>query len=201
VVTAGLTGGIATGKSTVADFFARIGAVIVDADVIARKVVGKNAPAWHEIVRYFGPQVLLPNGEVDRVRLADIIFGDRRHRARLNRIVHPHVLDEIERRLRHLKTSGGCDLAIVDVPLLIEAGMAEKIGPVILVYAPEKVQMQRLMERDGLSHAQARSRLRAQMPIETKKKWADYIIDNSRSRAHTRRQTHAVYRRLLTLDA
>jgi len=195
LVTAGLTGGIATGKTTVAGFFQEMGATIIDADAIARDVVKKTHPAWHEIVECFGKGILLSDGELNRVRLADMIFSDDRHKERLNRIVHPHVFREIDCQLKQLAMNAAA-VAIVDVPLLMETGMHRKLSPAIVVYVPEKIQLQRLMDRDAFSQAEARVRLRAQMPIEKKKRWADYVIDNSGSRAHTRRRTKAVYRRL-----
>jgi dephospho-CoA kinase len=201
LVVAGLTGGIATGKTTVAGFFAQAGAAIIDADHIARKVVKKGKPAWHEIIDYFGKDILLPDGELNRTCLADMIFSDHRHKEQLNRIVHPHVFHEIDCQLKRLKENAAVAVAVIDVPLLMETGLHRQISPVIVVYVPEKIQIDRLMIRDALSRAVALARMRAQMSIEEKKRWADFVIDNSQTKAHTRNQTWKVYRHLLAMGS
>lgn len=191
---AGLTGGIGTGKTTVAKFFKEWGVHIIDADVIAREVVKKGLPAWEEIRREFGPSVLRDDGEIDREKLGKIVFSSQEKRERLNAIVHPYVrermLAELEKALRESKD------VILDIPLLFENRIHEWLRPVILVYAPEKVQIERIMKRDGLTVEECLKRIRAQMPIEEKKLLADYIIDNSGDINRTREDAASVYRKV-----
>jgi dephospho-CoA kinase len=179
LIIAGLTGGIATGKSTVSSFFREAGAIIIDADAIARDAVKKDLSAWHEIVRAFGKEVLLPDGEIDRVRLGDIIFGDSSKKEILNKIVHPHVIEKTAELIETTKIKSPEAVVILDVPLLIEAGMDKGLEYIILVYTPEEIQLKRLIERDGLSNEDALLRVRSQMPIEKKREFATIIIDNS----------------------
>jgi dephospho-CoA kinase len=197
MIVAGLTGGIATGKSTVAAIFEEAGARLIDADRTAREAVRKGAPAFHAIVAHFGETVLLGDGEIDRRRLAEIIFNDPAEQRALERIVHPWVKQEIARRLDRIRGAAPEALVILDVPLLFESGMDEGLVAVIVV--PEQVQLERLMARDGLAEPDARARIRAQMPIEKKKSLAAFVIDNSGPLEHTRAQTLEVYRRLSLL--
>jgi dephospho-CoA kinase len=196
LVIAGLTGGIASGKSTVSTFLEDAGAIIVDADKIAREVVRNNRPAWREIVRAFGQSILLPDGEINRILLGEIIFNDPAQKQVLNRIVHPVVIAETATRLVEIEINQPGELVILDVPLLIESGMDTGLSDIIVVYVPESVQIQRLMIRDALTQAQARARIRSQMPIEEKKKRATIVIDNSGNREDTRSISLTVYQRL-----
>jgi dephospho-CoA kinase len=193
MIVAGLTGGIGTGKSTVAAVFAEAGAVIIDADEIARDVVAKGRPAWCRIVAHFGRDVLLPDGGIDRKKLGAIIFNDARQKAHLDRIVHPHVMAETEQQLTEIERVQPQAVVILDVPLLIEAGMDRDLDEVIVVYTPEAVQLKRLMHRDRLNAAEGLSRIRSQMPIEEKKMRATVVIDNSASPAATRKRVLEVF--------
>ena len=193
---AGLTGGIASGKSTVSGFLKEAGAVIVDADKIARHVVQKGQPAWQKIVDVFGSSILLPDGEIDRSLLGDIIFHDPEQKQALNRIVHPEVFSENATRLREIEKNQPDAIVILDVPLLIESGMDVGLSEIIVVYIPESLQIQRLMKRDALTPARALARIGSQMPIEEKKKRATLLIDNSGSLEDTRKQTLRIYRLL-----
>lgn len=196
MIVAGLTGGIATGKSTVSRMLASMGAGVVDADRIARQVVARGLPAWQRIVTAFGRGVLLPEGEINRPVLADMVFGHPDKQATLNRIVHPEVRLEMRRRVERLRQSKSTDVAILDVPLLIEAGWHDDLNEIILVYAPELLQLQRLMARDGLSQGDASRRIGSQMPIDQKRALSTIVIDNSGSLEATREQAEAVYARL-----
>jgi len=196
VIVAGLTGGIATGKSTVAAVFEEAGARLIDADRIAHDAVRKGAPAYHDIVAHFGTGVLIENGEIDRKRLAAVIFNDPAEQQALERIVHPQVKQEITRRLDRIRRETPDALVIVDVPLLFESGMDRGLAAAIVVYVPEQIQLERLMARDALTQPEALARIRAQMPIEKKKSLATLVIDNSGSLERTRDQTLEVYRRL-----
>ncbi|GAF97950.1 unnamed protein product, partial [marine sediment metagenome] len=164
----GLTGGIATGKSTVSAILKKAGAEIIDADRIAREVVKKGLPAYREIVENFGETVLLSNGEINRSVLGDLIFNDPRKKQLLNRIVHPHVRRETNRQLKDMENSSPDTIAVLDIPLLFEAEMHKDLSEVIVVYAPEHIQVKRLIKRDNISEADAVARVRSQMPIEEK---------------------------------
>jgi len=196
MIVAGLTGGIATGKSTVAAIFEAAGARLIDADRIARDAVRKGAPAYHDTVAHFGEAVLQGDGEIDRKRLAAVIFNDPAEQQALERIVHPQVKQEITRRLDLMRRETPDALVIVDVPLLFESGMDRGLAAAIVVYVPEQIQLERLMARDALTQPEALARIRAQMPIEKKKSLATLVIDNSGSLERTRDQTLEVYRRL-----
>ena len=196
MIVAGLTGGIATGKSTVAAIFEEAGARLIDADRIARDAVRKGAPAYHDTVAHFGEAVLQGDGEIDRKRLAAVIFNDPAEQRSLERIVHPQVKQEITRRLDRIRQETPDALVIVDVPLLFESGMDRGLAAAIVVYVPEQIQLERLMARDALTQPEALARIRAQMPIEKKKSLATLVIDNSGSLERTRDQTLEVYRRL-----
>jgi dephospho-CoA kinase len=186
LVIAGLTGGIATGKSTVSSILREAGAIIIDADTIARDAVQKNLPAWHEIVRIFGEEVLLPNGEIDRAYLGGIVFRDSSKKDILNKLVHPHVIQKVAELIEKIGKESPESIVILDVPLLIEAGMDKGLEDVILVYTPEWIQIERLIERDGITEEEALLKIRSQMPIEDKRKVASVMIDNSGTLQATR---------------
>ena len=192
----GLTGGIATGKSTVSSILKNAGAVIIDADRIARDAVKKGLPAYQEIIDAFGENILLPNGEIDRGLLGDIIFNDPQKKQLLNSIVHPHVRKETNLKLKHIKKTHPNTIVILDIPLLMEAQMHKNFSEVIVVYAPEHTQIERLMQRDGISKADALARVRSQMSIEEKKDLATIVIDNSGTRKNTRKRTLEIFQRI-----
>jgi dephospho-CoA kinase len=191
----GLTGGIASGKSTVSRILKNAGAVIIDADRIARDVVKKGLPAYREIIDTFGDKLLAPGGEIDRSVLGDIIFNDPRKKQLLDRIVHPHVRKETNLQLKHIEKNHPNSIVILDIPMLMEAQMHKELSDVIVVYVPEDTQVKRLIQRDGISEADALARVRSQMPIEEKKDLATIIIDNSSSRENTHKQTLEIFKR------
>lgn len=192
----GLTGGIATGKSTVCAILENAGAVIIDADRIARKLVKKNLPAYRQIVDTFGKSILLPDGEINRTALGDLIFNDPRKKQLLNKIVHPQVGKETDRQLKRIEKNNPHALVILDIPLLLESGLHKNLSEVIVVYTPEHIQINRLMQRDHISQENALARIRSQMPIEEKKKLATIVIDNSGMLEDTRKQTLEIFQRL-----
>ncbi len=192
----GLTGGIATGKSTVSALLEKAGAVVIDADRIARQVVKKGLPAYREIVENFGEAILLPDGEINRSALGDIIFNDPREKQLLNRIVHPYVRKEQNRHLKQIEKNDPDAIVILDIPLLIETQTYMDLSELIVVYAPEHIQIARLMQRDGISKTDALARVRSQMPIEEKKGKATIVIDNSGTRENTRKQTLKIFQQL-----
>ncbi len=196
MIVAGLTGGIASGKSTVSAILESAGAIIIDADHIAREVVKKDKPAWHKIVEHFGRDILLPGGEINRPLLGDIVFNNPVKKEILNDIVHPFVKAETHKRLEQIERATPRTVVILDVPLLIEAGMHKGLPEVIVVYAPEHIQLQRLRQRDNLSEIDALARIRSQMPIEEKKKLASIVIDNTGIKDKTRKATLNIYQYL-----
>jgi len=190
----GLTGGIASGKSTVANMLVDKGAYLIDADQLAREVVEPGQPAWREIVGWLGESILLPDRRIDRAGLSRLVFNDRIMLEKLNKIVHPRVgsrLINLSEEIRH-KDPGA--VVVYDIPLLIEAGMQQIVDVILLVFAPREVQIARLKMRDGLDRKDAEQRLRAQMPLEDKKKHAHTVIDNSGSLDDTARQVEVFWR-------
>lgn len=188
MIVAGLTGGIATGKSTVSNFLSDAGARIIDADKIAREVVEQGKPAYEEIRAFFGEEILLPNGDIDRERLGDIIFNDSDKKKRLDAIVHPRVFERSAALIAEIEASEPDAVVILDIPLLLEANMDRDLAEVIVVYVPEELQLQRLIARDGIDEKAAMARIRSQMPIEEKRKRATLVIDNSGSRSACRQE-------------
>jgi dephospho-CoA kinase len=195
---AGLTGGIASGKSTVAAMLAEAGARIVDADRIAHQVVLKGEPAWQDIVDHFGSGILARDGQIDREALGAIVFNETEAKKALNGIVHPRVFETMAQEIQSLAEAHPGDLVIMDVPLLIESGLHHSLPIVILVYVPEVMQKERLMRRDGLNAADAAARIRSQMPIDAKRAHAHYIVDNTGDLDATRRQVLDIYRKILS---
>jgi dephospho-CoA kinase len=187
----GLTGGIGSGKSMVAQMFSQLGAVVIDADKLAREVVEPGQPALEEIAATFGPQVLLPDGRLDRPKLGDIIFADPAQRAKLDAITHPRIRARMEEEIKARRSGPG--VLIVDIPLLYENDRGRSVERVIVVWVDPQTQLQRLRERDGLTADAARQRIAAQMPLEAKRARADHVIDNSGNRADTQAQVEAIY--------
>ena len=173
----GLTGGIASGKSTFAAALRRRGVPVVDADVLARAAVAPGSPALAEIARAFGPGVLAPDGGLDRKRMAAVVFADPGARRRLEAITHPAVRRAMAEETARLAAQGH-DLAFYDTPLLFEVGLQASVDAVAVVWAPPGVQRARLASRDGLSPAEAEARLAAQLPIDEKAARADFVIEN-----------------------
>ncbi|MEE4114107.1 MAG: dephospho-CoA kinase [Desulfobacteraceae bacterium] len=196
MIIVGLTGGIASGKSTISRFFSDAGAQVVDADRIAREVVKPGTPGYDAIVAFFGRTILLPDGTIDRKRLGEIIFNDPDKKARLDAIVHPLVFARSAEMIAHIAAETPDAVVIMDVPLLMEADMGRDLEEVIVVYAPETTQLERLINRDGIDEQAAMARIQSQMPIEEKRKRATLVIDNSGTVSDSRRQALAVFNRL-----
>jgi dephospho-CoA kinase len=193
----GLTGSIATGKSTVSRMFAHLGARVIDADLLAREVVMPGQPAYAGIVEEFGPQVVQEDGSLDRKALGAVVFADASKRKRLEEITHPAIGARQQRILSVLDEEAFEGVVIWDAALLFEGGGVAKMDRVVVVYADPETERRRLMERDGLSDADARARIGSQMPVAEKAKLADHVIDNSGTREETERQVRAVYGALL----
>jgi dephospho-CoA kinase len=195
----GLTGGIGSGKSMVARMFAEWGATVIDADQLAREVVEPGQPALAEIATAFGPDILLPDGRLDRRKLAAIIFADPSARARLNAITHPRIQERMDAEVSARRRQPG--VLVVDIPLLFENDRAGLVDKVIVVWVDPETQLGRLRERDGLTVEEARQRIAAQMPLDQKRARADHVIDNTGTVENTRRQVEAIYREHATAPA
>lgn len=174
----GLTGGIASGKSLVAEALKRLGAHLIDADEIAREVVKPGLPAYLGIVKEFGEGILNPDKTINRKALAKVVFSDSEIRKRLEQITHPRILDEINKNIKAIKGKNPDAIIVVDAALLIEAGLYKKMDKVIVVYTDKKTQIERMMKRDGFTMDEAKNRISAQMPLQEKRKYADFVIEN-----------------------
>ncbi len=195
MLVAGLTGSIATGKSTVSGILKELGAFIVDADRAAHEVVLPGTKAWNEIARIFGKEILQKSGEIDRERLGRIIFNDSAMRGILEEVVHPEVMRAMDEQIGSIKSGFPDAVVILDVPLLIETGMYKGLREVIVVYCPEDMQITRLMVRDKISREEALAKVRAQISIEEKRRYATLLIDNSASKDNTTKQAKNAYDR------
>jgi dephospho-CoA kinase len=189
----GLTGGIASGKSTVSNMLRDLGGFIVDADLIARKVVEPDQLAWREIVEHFGEQILLEDRSINRTLLGSIVFQNAREREVLNRIVHPRVREEMIRQTEEIRERKPRGIVIWDVPLLIEGGLYQWVEKIIVVYVDPATQLRRLMKRDSLSETEAKRRIAAQMPLAEKVKFADFLINNEGTLEDTRKQVNRIW--------
>ena len=188
----GLTGGIGSGKSTVAALLRELGATVIDADEATRAVQAPGSPGLQQLVEAFGPEILTPDGALDRPRLAAIAFSDPEARRRLNEIIHPLVREWMAERQREAAERG--DAAVVlEVPLLFETRGAEGLDAVVLVYAPEDVQLKRLIEARGMDEQAARARIASQMPIEEKRRLASHVIPNTGTLEELRTETERTW--------
>jgi dephospho-CoA kinase len=194
VILVGLTGGVATGKSTVAQMFHRCGAYIIDADILARQVVEPGQPAWCDIVSAFGRGILKPDRTIDRAMLGAVVFRDHRKLKRLGAIIHPRVAREQARLARAIGGKNPHSVIIYDAPVLIEAGAHTRMDRLVVVTARQRTQVARLQRRNGLNHAEALRRIRSQMSLSQKRRLADDVIDGEQSLADLRRQVSRLFR-------
>ncbi|GFR38064.1 dephospho-CoA kinase [Insulibacter thermoxylanivorax] len=184
----GLTGGIASGKSTVSRMLEERGAIIVDADRISREIVMPGSPVLQTIAEEFGADLIREDGTLDRKLLGAMIFADEHKRLRLNKIMHPPIRAEMQRRISEFESRHPERLIVADIPLLYESNLQHMFPEVMVVYVPMSLQLERLMKRDGLTEKEAMARIRAQMPIEDKRRLADIVIDNSQDLEATAEQ-------------
>lgn len=191
----GLTGGIACGKSTVSRMLAARGAVVVDADQVARDVVRPGSAGLAQVVDAFGDGVLDADGALDRQALGARVFGDDAARRRLEGILHPLIATESMTQLAAAGASGA-PLVVYDAALIVEAGRADLFRPLVVVTAPVEAQRARIMARDGLDAAAAQARLDAQMPVAEKAALADHVVENGGALAHTEAQVAALWETL-----
>ncbi|OFG64418.1 dephospho-CoA kinase [Listeria monocytogenes] len=192
--TIGLTGSVATGKSTVSNMIQQAGIPLVDADIAARKVVEPGTEGLKEIVAYFGEEILLADGTLDRAKLGEIIFKDKEKREKLNEITHPRVKDYmLEARERFFRA--GEELIFFDIPLLFESHLESLVDQIVVVWTTPETELKRLMERNNLTKEDALRRIESQMGIDEKARKADFVIDNNESLEKTQKQVYTFIER------
>jgi dephospho-CoA kinase len=196
----GLTGGLASGKSFVAQALAGLGCHLIKADDIGREVMQPGGPAFDAVVKEFGPGILAPGGSIDRARLAAEVFSRPERLTALNRLVHPPVIRRQDELMEEFAARDPKGIVVVEAAIMIEAGTYRRFDKLVLAFCGKEQQIERAMLRDGISRDAALKRLRLQMPLEEKSKFADYVIDTSGSREETLRQTSEVYNRLQSLS-
>ena len=175
----GLTGGIASGKSTVSAKLKELGAAVIDADLLARDVVRKGEIAYNKIVQCFGEDILLPGGDIDRKKLGNIVFSDKEKLALLNSITHPEIINRMKERIQELKAERA-KVIVVNAAILIEMGLHKYVDSVWVLSVDRETQLKRLVERDKFNYREAENRINSQFTNEVRKKYADVVIDNSK---------------------
>jgi len=196
MIRVGLTGGIATGKSTVARMFARRGAAVIDADEMVRELHKPGSTVYEGIVDAFGPHILCGDGTIDRKSLGELVFRDEQLRRRLETIVHPALVSAVERQVAELRTQG-VPVCVVELPLLMEAEAERRFDCVVVVTAPEQVQVARLMADRGLTREEALARIGSQTPLGEKERRADFVIENGGALQETERRVQEITEWLL----
>ncbi len=191
--TFGLTGGIASGKSTVARFFEELGAKAIDADRLSHELIGPSLPAYQELVAHFGNDILDASGRIDRKRLGEKAFSDPQELHRLNAILHPRIIEKIEVYVRQYQAEDPRAPVLVDAALIYEVGLAKCFLKVLVAWCRPEQQFKRLMAKAALGRAEAERRMAAQMSPEEKRRRADYVIDCSGTKENTRQQVVALY--------
>lgn len=187
----GLTGGIASGKSTVANMLIDKGITVIDADIIAKQAVEKGMPAYRQIIDEFGEDILLENGDIDRRKLGAMVFTNEQKRLTLNSIVHPAVREEMLKR-RDESIANQETFVVLDIPLLFESKLESLVDKIIVVSVTKELQLERLIKRNQLTEEEALSRIRSQMPLEEKVSRADNVIDNSGTLEETKQQLEEI---------
>ncbi|HEX7066143.1 MAG TPA: dephospho-CoA kinase [Bacillales bacterium] len=192
MIVIGLTGGIASGKSTISRMIQDAGYALIDADVYAREVVEPGEEAYEKIVAHFGKDILHGDGTLDRKKLGAIIFNDERERSILNGIVHPAVRKKMNDQ-KSVYRDEGREAVVLDIPLLFESKLTNTVDRILLVYVNEDVQVKRLIERDGSTKEEALSRIRSQIPLAEKRPHADAVIDNNGTPAESKEQLFHIF--------
>jgi dephospho-CoA kinase len=196
----GLTGGLASGKSYVGEALAEYGCLLIQADELGHAVLAPGGPAYNEVVEQFGAGILTQSGEIDRRALAALVFGDPGRLALLNSLVHPPVIRKEAQLVEEFFAREPGGIAVVEAAILIETGSYRRFDRLILVFCNEEQQFERAMRREGARAEDVRARLERQMPLEQKRKFADFVIDTSGEKTDTLRQTRAVYEELRRIE-
>jgi len=194
----GLTGGIATGKSTVTQMFKSVDIPVIETDAIAKDMLRKGSEGYEEVITYFSNSILLTDNEINRKKLGAIVFGNPQKRAQLNSIVHPRVKSMVKSEIQKHKELG-TKIIVIDVPLLFETDFIDLVDKTIVVYTPFRKQKERLMERERIDKIYAEMKISSQMPLNRKVDLADYVIDNSTSILETRKEFNKVLEELEVL--
>ena len=197
ILSVGLTGGIACGRTTVCSILARLGACVIDMDEVAHRLVERGGAAVQRVVDAFGRQFLDERGAIKRKALGALVFSDQQARERLEKILHPLIPEESEKIIRDFAAARGRGIAVTDAALLVETGGYRRYHRLVVVVCDPELQVRRLMSRDGLSEEEARARIAAQAPLAQKRLLADYVIDTSGTLAETEARTHEVYALIL----
>lgn len=192
----GLTGGIASGKSTVSRILKELGAEVIDADLVAKEIIRPQSPAWKELVAAFGKGILNDDKTINRRKLGQIVFGNSTALAKLNAITHPRIIEKIKDKIREIQNRDEQKIIVIDAPLLIEAGMVPLTDEVWVVVVDPETQLHRLMARDHFTFQEALNRLNAQLPLAEKMKYARRIIDNRGSIEETAREVRRLWEEL-----
>jgi len=192
----GVTGGIASGKTTVANMLKDLGAHTIDFDIIARHVVEPGKQALKEIIAYFGEQVILKNGHLDRKKLSGIVFQDKEKRKKLESITHPYILEEFTRRVSEIAKKNPYAIIQAVIPLLFEVNLQHLVHKILVVYVPKERQIERLVARDGITKNEAANILRAQLPISEKVIYSDFMINNDCPVEETKKQVEDLWQTL-----
>jgi dephospho-CoA kinase len=198
--TTALTGGIATGKSTVAGILSELGAQLIDTDRLAREIVEPGTPVLERIAEVFGREYILPDNTLNREMMRNLIIKDTGKRNTLNSITHPAIMERVNLQLAEY-SSKNIEPVIIDVPLLFETGWDRYFSKIILVYAPPSLQIERLMKRDGIDRETAGTTLKAQMPVDEKRTKSDFIIDNSGALEKTREQVRLIFSEIIAVKS
>jgi len=197
----GLTGGIACGKSFVGEALASDGCFLIQADELGHEVLAPSGEAYAEVVREFGGEILAADGSIDRGHLAKLVFSNAERLARLNAIVHPAVIRREEALAAEFFAREPHGIAVVEAAILIETGSYRRFDKLILVFCAQEQQIERAMRRQGAMEADIRARIGRQMPLEEKRKYADFVIDTSGTKEDTLRQTRTIYTELRRIEA
>jgi dephospho-CoA kinase len=192
----GLTGGVASGKTAVSQVLKEEGAYIIDADQIARELVQPHTPAWNELIRAFGQEILQEDGSIHRKKLADKVFAEPEQRKLLNQILHPRIKEEMDRRAKAIGEKDPEAIVVIDAPLLVELGEHREMDKLIVVTTTQTQQVERLKDRDGTGPDEALRIVSSQMPMEEKVKFADYVIRNEWSLEETKKRAKEIFKDL-----
>jgi len=192
----GLTGGVASGKTAVSQVLKEEGAYIIDADQIARELVQPQKPAWNELIKAFGQEILQEDGSIQRKKLADKVFVDPKQRKLLNQILHPRIKEEMDRRAKEIGEKDPQAIVVIDAPLMVELGDHREMDKLIVVTSTQTQQIERLKDRDRTNTEEALRIVSSQMPLEEKLKFADYVIRNEGSMEETKKRAKEVYQEL-----
>ena len=198
----GLTGGIVSGKSTVAEMFQLLGATIIDADRIGHEVILPYKPAWHKLIKTFGKSILQKDMKIDRKKLGYIVFNNKRLLEKLNEATHPEIEKILKNKIKVFREGNHLSnkIILIDAPLIYEAGIENLMDKIILVNLKEEEQIKRLTKRNGLNREESLKRIKSQIPNKEKAKKADYIINNNLSFENTKKQVEKVWQELIRLN-